>query len=202
MRPPSLANPERIEDLFRRLSAVEGSAGNLRGALFEMLVGHMVRAVEGGSINIGVLVMCPKTGQRAEIDVRRVSEKRLFIYECKGYQPTSVVQKAEIEEWLTKRIPTINAAHRAEERFGDSTLRFEFWTCGTFHPDAVEVLHKARAATAKYQIDWKDGSAVRSYANNIKAPGIRKVLNEHYLKHPVADVPQVVGQSEELLRSA
>jgi hypothetical protein len=35
-------------------------------------------------------------------------------------------------------------------------------------------------------ITWKDGAAVREYANGLAAPGIRKVLDEHYLKHPLA----------------
>ena len=81
------ANPEKIEELFSRLSVIEGSAGNLRGALFELLVGHLVRAIEGGSIDIGALVSCPMTGRRAEIDVRLVKERELNIYECKGHQP-------------------------------------------------------------------------------------------------------------------
>lgn len=196
------ANPERIEELFCRLSAIEGSAGNLRGALFELIVGHMVRAIEGGSIDIGALVRCPKTGQRAEIDVRLVKERQLLIYECKGHQPSSVVQKEEIEAWLTKRIPIINAAHRAEERFSDSAFRYEFWTCGKFHPDAVHMFQKAKAGTTKYQIEWKDGAAVREYANQLKAPGIRKMLDEHYFKHPLADVPSLVAVPEELPRTA
>jgi hypothetical protein len=195
-------SPDRIEELFTRLSAIEGAAGNLRGALFELLVGHMVRAVEGGSIDIGALVRSPKTGQQAEIDVRLVSEKRLCIYECKGYQPSSVVLPGEIDEWLTKRIPTIYAAHRSEERFSDSKLRFEFWTCGTIHPDATRSLQKAKSSTTKYQIEWKDGAEVREYANNMKAPGIRKILDEHYFKHPLANVPHLVAETVELPRSA
>lgn len=185
------ANPDRIEDLFRRLSAIEGSAGNLRGALFELIVGHMVRATEGGSIDMGVLVRSPKTGDRAEIDVRLVKEKQLRTYECKGYQPSSLVSREEAEEWLTKRIPTINAAHRAEERFSDSDFRHEFWTCGSFHPDALHLLQQAKANTTKYEIDWKDGAGIQEYAKLIKAPGIRKILHEHYFKHPLASIEQL-----------
>ena len=117
------ANPTRIENLFQRLSAIEGSAGNLRGALFELLVGHAVRAIEGGSIDIGVLVVDTKNNRRAEIDVQLVKERTVIIYECKGYQPSSVVRKEEIDEWLSKRVPTINAAHRQEQRFDGSDLR-------------------------------------------------------------------------------
>jgi len=177
---------ERIENLFHRLSAIEGSAGNLRGALFELLVGHMVRSVEGGSIDIGVLVADPIARQRAEIDIRLVKERVVIIYECKGYQPSSVVRQEEVEEWLTKRVPIINNSHRREERFSDSRLRFEFWTCGTFDVEAVDFMKKAVAKTSKYDIAWKDGAAVREYAKLIKAPGIRKILDEHYFEHPLS----------------
>jgi len=182
------ANPQKLEQLFSSLSAIEGSAGNLRGALFELLVGHMVRALEGGSIDIGTVVMCLKTGQRAEIDVRRVAEKKVVIYECKGYQPASQVSDAEIEDWLSQRVSTINGAHREQERFSDSTFRFEFWTCGGFHPSALARLIKAKAHTKKYEIDWKDGSAVREYAKQMKAPGIRKIFDEHYFNHELASL--------------
>jgi hypothetical protein len=191
------ANPDRIEELFRRLSTIEGSAGNLRGALFELVVGHMVRSIEGGSIDIGTLVRSPKSGQCAEIDVRLVKERQVLIYECKGYQPSAVVQKDEIEEWLTKRIPVIHSAHRAENRFSDSAFRYEFWTSGTFHADAAHLLGTAKAATTKYQIDWKDGAAVSAYAMQIKAPGIRKILDEHYFKHPLANIPQLAEVTED-----
>ena len=96
----------------------------------------------------------------------------------------------------------LNAAHRAEERFSDSAFRYEFWTCGKFHPDAVHMLQKAKTDTSKYQIGWKDGSSVREYANQIKAPSIRKMLDEHYFKHPLADVPSLVAVPEDLPRTA
>lgn len=179
------ANPTRIENLFQRLSAIEGSAGNLRGALFELLVGHAVRAIEGGSIDIGVLVVDTKNNRRAEIDVQLVKERTVIIYECKGYQPSSVVRKEEIDEWLSKRVPTINAAHRQEQRFDGSDLQFEFWTCGSFDADATARLQTAKSRTHKYEIDWKDGAAVREYVKAIKAHGIRKILNEHYFEHPL-----------------
>lgn len=195
-------NPDRIEELFNSLSVIEGAAGNLRGALFELIVGHMVRAIEGGSIDIGTLVTCPKTGKRAEIDVRLVKEREVLICECKGYQPSSVVQKGEIESWLTKRIPIINTAHRAQDRFSDSKFRFELWTSGSFHPEAVHLLQNAKVNTSKYEIGWKDGAAVRKYAEDIKASGIRKMLDEHYIKHPLADISQLDLVAEGLAQPA
>src|SRR5690606_8520337 len=83
------SDPGHIEDLFRQLSKIEGAAANIRGALFELLVGHLVRSIEGGSIDIGVLVH--DENRSAEIDVRHVNERDVTVYECRGNQPSTRV---------------------------------------------------------------------------------------------------------------
>jgi hypothetical protein len=184
-------NPSQIETLFKRLSTIEGSAGNLRGALFELLVAHMVRSIEGGSIDIGVLVHDVEEHRRAEIDVRLIKERQIGIYECKGYQPSSAVKGLEIEDWLTKRVSTIYKAARQERRFDGCSMRFEFWTCGTFDADASKLLREAQQNIRKYQVAWRDGDSIRQYAGGIKESGIVKILNEHYFNHPLADLSAV-----------
>ena len=195
------AQPQRIESLFQRLSAVEGAAGNLRGALFELLVGHMICSVEGGSIDIGVLVEDTSASprRRAEVDVRLVKEREVRIYECKGYQPSAVVREEEINDWLKRCVPTINDAHRQEPRFNGSALHFEFWTCGSFDDDALSLLRDAQGRTRKYSINWKSGGEVREYAKRIKAQGIRKILNEHYYDHPLSGLPNALPSRPEAL---
>jgi len=46
-------DPDKIAKLFSSLTKIEGAAINLRGALFELIVGHMVLQGEGNSIDIG-----------------------------------------------------------------------------------------------------------------------------------------------------
>jgi hypothetical protein len=191
-------NPSQIETLFRRLSGVEGSAGNLRGALFELVVGHMVRSLEGGNVDIGVLVHDVETGRRAEVDVRRIKEREVVIYECKGRQPSSLTQSLEVEDWLSKKVATIHKAARQERRFDGCNLRFEFWTSGGFDPDALQTLRHARANTRKYEIGWKDGDAIRQYARKINTPGPLKILNEHYFNHPLSNLGFNDGTPQEL----
>jgi hypothetical protein len=187
------ASPDKLEKLFQKLSSIEGSAGNLRGALFELLVGHMVRQIEGGSIDIGSIVPCDD-GKDREIDVRHVKERELSIYECKGYQPDSQVNETEIEAWLRK-ISFLYSSHRGQERFVNSNITFEFWTCGTFDADALALLEKTQQSLRKYSIAWKDGKAVRKYASKIDAPGIRKILEEHYFNHPINFIKKAVPTS-------
>lgn len=180
------ANPERLQNIFDRLMSIEGAAGNLRGALFELIVGHLVKELVGGSIDIGISVTDPKTGDNAEIDVRLVKQRDLTFYECKGYQPSSQLRVDEIEDWLMRRIPRIVSYHRNEDRFRGGGMTFEFWTCGTFSIDALRMLSGAAAKTKKYKIAWKDGQAVRAFARRMAAPGIVRILDEHYFNHPLA----------------
>jgi hypothetical protein len=184
-------DPDKLESLFTRLGAIEGAATNLRGALFELIVGHVVRSIEGGSIDIGVIVHDLASNQYREVDVRLVKERKVTIYECKGYQPGTIVRKDEIEEWLQDKVPVIRKAHQQESRFDGDALRFEFWTCGEFDPQALDLLKDAQRRTRKYELGWKDGAAVRDYARGLKAKGLRKILDEHYFSHALAKITAV-----------
>ncbi len=144
----------------------------------------MVRS-EGGSIDIGSLVKGP-SGDRAEIDVLLVNEKSIKVYECRGNQPGTKLNLTDVNRWLTEKIPTINDSIRHQERFSSSKVRFELWTTGQFHADAIKALKEAKRKTKKYEIAWLNGSEVRQYADKIKAPGIRKILDAHYFDHPLA----------------
>jgi len=81
----SIGNPDKIEQIFNKLSAIEGLTANLRGAMFEMITGHIVRSLNAGSIDIGEIVTDYATQSKADIDVRLVSENSVTCYECKGY---------------------------------------------------------------------------------------------------------------------
>lgn len=180
-------NHEKIEKIFNNLIKIEGAAGNLRGALFELIVAQLVGSIEGGTVEIGVIV-CDKAKNRAEIDVRLIKEKIVNIYECKGHQHDSNTSIEEIEKWLTKSIPTIISSHRQETRFSGCHYKFEFWTCGSISPDAADLLEYHKSISHKYDIGWKDGKEIRKYSKQIKAPGIIKILDEHYFHHPLANI--------------
>src|SRR5690606_16004879 len=108
------------------------------------------------------------------------------IYECKGYQPGTLVGEDEMSAWLKEKVPVIYSAHREQQRFDGCEIGFEFWTCGGFDEKALALLKEARKKTRKYRISWKDGAAVRDYAKDMKSKGLRKALNDHYFAHPLA----------------
>lgn len=190
----STASIERIEKLFSKLSAIEGAAGNLRGALFELIVGHCVHHLEGGEISLGSVLTEMKTGKQAEVDVLLERQRQLTAYECKGYR--SPVKLPEVEKWLTQKVPTIHAALKGQDRYSSAEFAFEFWTASSFEPDAENFLQEAKRSTRRYRIGWKNGTDIREYAKGIKAPGLRKIIEDHYFKDILAQpVPELLKSS-------
>jgi len=182
----AVKRPEVVGELFDKLSQIEGAASNLRGALFELLVGHCVVKNDDGLIDIGKRITDRDTGETADIDVFRIKEHReVWGYECKGHQPSEIVSKDLIEDWLTQRVARVHRVLAAEARFRNCAFHYQYWTCGSFAPDALALLRKMAGQTKKYSIGWKDGQAVRAYASRVKPKAILDILDQHFFKHPI-----------------
>lgn len=181
----AVSKPEVITELFDRLGQIEGAAGNLRGALFEMIVAHAVQRESGGSIDIGLRVKS-NLGFRAEIDVLRAKAAEVRCYECKGYQPDHLVGLDEVKRWVEEKVPGTYQVLRAQERFAAPTaVHFEFWTSGGFTAEAIAFLNAAKAKTKRYGIHYRGGADVRKFVAAVNAPGLVKTLDEHYFNHPL-----------------
>ena len=183
-------NPERVVGLLADLRAIEGAAGNLRGALFEMIVGYLVREIEGNTIDIGEIIYDPMSGKHAEVDVRRIKERQeCWFYECRARQPHARIDADEISTWIEK-IDRVNRFHRRQERFQGCRFGFEIWTTGHFDEEALEVLRAEKSKRGRIEIRWKDGTQVRDYAKQASRKAILDTLDEHYFKHPLSDRKQ------------
>jgi hypothetical protein len=100
--------PEIFDEMFRKLSHIEGAAINLRGALFELIVAHLVRSVEGGQVRINHIFQDTRTSDKAEVDVLLEHEnQRVTFIECKGHQPTTQIEEDQAKKWIENRIPLI-----------------------------------------------------------------------------------------------
>ncbi len=183
-------DPDIVYKIFSGLSKIEGAAGNLRGPLFEMIVAHCVKSLEGGSIDIGKVVTDPSSGNDVEIDVLLVGNSRkINAYECKGIAPDKLIYRQDIEDWLRKTIPrTRNWILKARRDLGNRELTFAFWTSGRFHPEARILLDKRKNQITKYALSYKDGAAVFEYAKRQTSQRILDVLREQYLlSFPLGD---------------
>ncbi|HBA82651.1 MAG TPA: hypothetical protein DCZ95_01030 [Verrucomicrobia bacterium] len=176
-------DPDKVMYLLSNLSSIEGAAINLRGALFELVVGHLVSKLEGGGIDIGMHVKSPE-GKSAEIDVRLAKgDHEVRSYECKAKAARTQVSLDEVQRWADVKVPVIRDALLSEKRFQNCRMFFEFWTTGTFCSEAVSFLELKRTSIKKYVIQWKDGSEVLSSAREAKSSPMVAILNQHYLEH-------------------
>jgi hypothetical protein len=182
------SDPGRLERLFSQLSKIEGMTNNVRGALFNMLIAHIVQGIWAATVDVGMLVRDYFTGASAEIDVLAVKQKQVYCFECRGYQPAAQLGLADVKKWLEERVPLIHKSLRSELRFAQSDFRFELWTTGQFHPDALEFLSSAKAKLVQYEIDWKQGDEVRTCAKQMSSPGALRMLDENFFKYPTAKV--------------
>jgi hypothetical protein len=57
-------NPEKLEMVLNDLTKIEGAAQNLRGDLFELVVGNLVKEVEDGYLTIGKEVINYQSGKK------------------------------------------------------------------------------------------------------------------------------------------
>lgn len=65
------------------------------------------------------------------MDVLWARQRRVVAYECKGYR--SSVKLAEVEKWLTHKVPTIYAALKGQGRYSGFELALSFG----LHPPSI-----------------------------------------------------------------
>jgi len=182
------ADPEKLEKLLDSLTEIEGSAGNLRGILFELIAAHLIRR-DAASIDMGLIARDMKTGKTADIDVLKITSQasECVCIECKGKSPGGEVSLKEVEDWL-QRIPTFQTHIRNNQSLREASLSFELWTSGSFHPEALIKLESEQKKRKKSPIAWKNGNDLLELSKKYKIKPITNALNSHFLKHPLSGI--------------
>jgi hypothetical protein len=183
---PRADNMAKVDELFKRLSHIEGAANNLRGALFEYLVAETV-GLSGGHtyVQMNELLRDP-AGRPVEVDVLFVKHDDVVRFiECKGYQPGGTVPDQLVDRWLTDRIPLLRAAAEGQHFWKKCRLEFEFWTTGRLTPEATEKIAHAAGRTQKYGIRLVDRDELERRVADTNNTGLKRTLKEHFLAHPL-----------------
>ena len=184
---------ERLYKLLNRLSEIEGRAGNMRGILFELIAAHLAKRHIGGSIDFGILHTHRRTGKMADLDVVCVTNQNtVHVIECKGKSPGGTVSLGEVTRWLRK-LPIMQDYVASREHLRERDQTYEFWTTGRFNLDALEKLEFEQKNRTKRKIAWEDGKAVRKIAAKLRLKPIGKALDEHFVKHPLAELSAAGG---------
>jgi hypothetical protein len=181
------ASPERIAKLIDDLSDIEGSAGNLRGVLFELLCAYLVRR-DAQSINMGVKATDPTTGKVADIDILKYTNQLAdcVAIECKGKEPGGTLAPEEAQDWI-RRLPTFFSHIRACNR--EAAVSFELWTSGEIEADALAYLKQEQKNRTRTPISWRAGKDILSLAVKGKEKAITEALKQHFFHHPLAKIP-------------
>ena len=183
-------NPVHLMHVMRTLSKIEGASANLRGALFELVVGSLVKDVEGGYLKTGQKLLEMGTGRKAEVDVQLDKEdnKGFLVIECKAKNPGARVSEQEVRRWYKDRVPLIHRILDTGYKEVERPFHFEIWTNGIFAKSALDWLKTQRKTCDGYTVDWKDGAALKLYADKASNSSFRSMLNEHYFKNPMTVV--------------
>jgi Holliday junction resolvase len=173
------ANQALVSELFAKLDNLKGASLNVRGWLFELLAGHMLKT-DGWSINsIGELRKDPQSGEMAEVDVLATKGNDVIVLECKGYVTNNVAED-EVEKWLTKSVPRIRASLLSEKFYQQKQIRFEFWSTSTFSAEAVTYLKHKKTEIMRFSFGWSDGASLMEFSKKIKSQYAFRILREQY----------------------
>lgn len=191
-------DPGKIDVVLDTLTKIEGAAINVRGSLFEITIGSLVKDVEGGYLTIGEERRDYFSGRSAEIDVRldRGAEAGILVIECKSKIPGARVTLDEVKKWYDDRVPLIHSILSKGGVYDEKPFRFELWTNGPINEDAVQWLEEQETEFENYSVGWRDGNAVKEYADKANAKVFRKILKEHYFNHPLSRVARKLREAE------
>jgi len=177
---------EKVDEVFKRLTHIEGAALNLRGTLFEFLAAETVR-LETGLANIRLNEQLRHVdGRGVEVDVLAVRhDHNVTFIECKGYKPGGLVPDENVDRWLDDRIHLLNEI-ADDERFWRNCRRvFEYWTTGRLSPEAQEKFARIAAQTKKYDVVPVDSDEVQRRVNATNNAALKRTLKQHFKEHPL-----------------
>ena len=95
-------DPDRLIRVMNSLSKIKGASDNLLGDLFELVIGGVVKDVEGGYLKTGERRRDMMSGREAEIDVQldRGVDKGVLVIECKAKNPRARVSEKDIKNGM------------------------------------------------------------------------------------------------------
>lgn len=173
-------DPERFDALFAKLGKLEGAVGNMRGALFELLVAEVVRRTAVGQVRLNKI--CKGEDGIAEVDVYYVNDGvEALMIECKGMSPGTTVEDEEVGLWLTTRIKRVRD-HLKKIDWSGPLPKFELWTSGGLSESARERVEKTRVANAKkFELTVLEAEDLRGRVKALNDLPLLKTFERHFL---------------------
>lgn len=178
----SLKNdPNKYLDLIIELKKYnKGLVNNIKGTLFEFVVGHILSLENNCSIEIGREIY---GNGKNEIDVFATNNQKIIFSECKATK--GQVTTSQIEKWLDIKIPAFRNWAAKQETWVHKDLEFEYWSVSGFTPEAEVKLKQAALAATKIKISYFDGKSVRGKAIKLKNKKLKEAIDNFFLRTEV-----------------
>lgn len=175
-------SPEKYLDLIVELKKYnEGLANNIRGALFEFVVGHIHSINSNSSVDIGREIY--ENNSRHEMDVLVIYPNRIVIAECKAIKAQINIEV--VEKWLTKKLPAFKKWAAKQETLLNKTIEFEFWSTSNFTDEALERLINFQTTSTKYKITFFQSKDISTVAKKMKNKKLKEAMEDFFLKPDV-----------------
>ncbi len=173
-------NPDETIDMFRRLAKLEGSALNLRGVLFEFLIGYLF-SKDGYKVSLRKILKVDN--EKVEADIFAERGKDLVFVECKGLMPGNQVTTSDIDYWVEKQVPIIRKwinMCNAQYNVHNGTPRFEFYFSGMFSEDVQNYCNEIEKRIKKYSVKFLDQKHIEQKMKELVSLEIRSVFSEQF----------------------
>lgn len=174
-------NPNKYLDLISELKKYnQGLANNIKGALFEFVVGHIHSLENNCSIEIGREIF---DNGKHEIDVFATNNQKIIFTECKATKGQITLE--QVDKWLGIKIPAFRKWASKQETWQNKKLEFEYWSINGFEADAEQKLEQTSTSVNKVKISYFVGKNIRDKALKLKNKKLKEAIDNFFLKTEV-----------------
>jgi hypothetical protein len=173
--------PEKYLDLINELKTYnKGLANNIKGTLFEFVVGH-IHSVKCQNLDLGREIVDAKG--KHETDVVSVYSDKIVISECKATK--SKIDLKTIEKWDSIKIPAFYDWVKGIDVYREKDIIFEYWSISGFTDEALERLHHLKTTSKRFKVEYYNGDDLKEKAIKMKNKKLKEVVDNFFLKNKV-----------------
>lgn len=170
--------PNKFIEIIKKFDKlIDGKTNNLRGDLFEFIVGYYHSNL-CQSIDIGKIYK--DDGKKKEVDVYASYQDKIILCECKAYK--TPISLDIIEKW-NEKIAFIYKVIEKNRSFTSDKNRdiiFEFWSISGFSEEATQYLQEKKNNLKKYKIEFYKRDEILKKAKDSNTNKITDIMNEYF----------------------
>ena len=172
-------DPNKYLNLIDELKKYNnGLANNIKGTLFEFVIGHFHSVESQSSIDLGREIF--DNSKKHEIDVLAVYNDRVVFAECKA--TNLKIDKSKIEKWTSEKIPAFRNWANKQETWKNKKIEFEYWSTSGFETDAETILSRLSSTASIIKVSYYSGQDIRNKAVKMRNKKLKEAVDNFFLK--------------------